>query len=184
MSDELYQNYFEDLKNEFFSAVKEGAEEGIKEGVKDGIIDGLSECFDLGFLNISTSEVKEIDEILMDAAEETIEENIQNAVKKQLCPVLKAKLQNLCDAALKEIKDYKITVDADVIDLAEKSNIEEMAESKMEEIEEYINQNLPQNFMFTTIFNGLEKGTSECLIDNISICAERIKDAVIIKNSG
>lgn len=177
-----YEDYYINLEKEIKSAIEEGVKEGIKEGVKKGILNGLNECIDLGLLNIRKTKVKEIDEILKEIVSETIQKETKKAVAEEVCPIVKVQMKNYCDKILDKINEDKII--SDVVDVTGKFDIEKLTEKKMEKILQYIRQNLPKNFMFIAIFDGFQKGMSECLAENIKRCIKRIQNTSDIKTGG
>ena len=179
---DYYENYYENLEKEIKSVIEEGVKEGIKEGVKKGILKGLNECIDLGLLNIKKTKIKEIDEILKEIAVETIQKETKKAVAEEVCPVVKVQMKNYCDKILDKINEDKIILD--VVDVTSKLDIEKLTEKKMEKILQYIRQNLPNNFMFIAIFDGFQKGMSECLTENMKRCTKRIQNTFDIKTGG
>lgn len=179
--DDFYTDNFDPIKNEIVSAIMEGVEEGIEEGVKegikkgvkDGILEGLNEYFELGFLHLRKTESKKLEEILKDVATETIEKKVKDSVKNEICPVVKSRMNGICNDLNKLIKKYKITTNPVVVD-AIKLKIKELTKKKINEV---IREVKPQqNFVLTILFDGLHKAISECLIENINKCAKKIQD--------
>lgn len=180
---ENYEPFFNDIKNELISGLEEGIKEGIKEGVKSGILNALSECSSLGFLKIKKTEIKEIDQILKDVVAETVEEKAEKITKEEICPIMKKNLKNICDEAVNIVKRQDFTLDNRIIEAGKKINIQKMAEEKIEEFKNYVEKKLPKNFIFKALLKGIQKGSYDCLNEDIKICERKINDVIKSKTS-
>lgn len=175
--DELCKDNYDLLKDEIVSAIIEGAEKGLEEGVENGILSGLNECFEIEFLNVRNARIKNIEEILEEIASETAKDQVKEHVKRETCPVLKQRGDRLCDRILIEIKnDREEVLEAD-IDLIRALNIEKICKDKAGEIKQEIEKKLPQNFISLALFDGMLEAISECMVENVESCTEKIREA-------
>ncbi|HLB70002.1 MAG: hypothetical protein OIN88_02580 [Candidatus Methanoperedens sp.] len=172
-----YKEYFADFEKEFISAMKEGISEGTKEGVKAGILNGLIDCFDIGFLNIRKIKSKTLEEIIKDVAAETTEEQVNDNVRREVCPVIENRFEDICKTILNKIKEEDITIDSGLVELMKKLDVEKLAVDKKDEIMEFVKQNILQNFILAAAFDGLQNATCDCVIENTRTCAKKIQDA-------
>lgn len=179
-----YLDFCRDIKSDSIEALKEGAEEGIKEGTKSGILGGLYDCFGIRFLKMADVNVKDLDEIFKNVADDTLKEQAKNTFKNELCPKINNKLQAICDRNLEKIKEEKIKIDADTLDLIENETIRTIAKEKIEAFESDMKQTLPQNFVFDFLFDAMQKAICECVIENFNACEKKLQDALQQQTSG
>ncbi len=172
---EQYNTYIEEIQQEFISGVTEGVEEGVPEGVKKGILTGLSDCLNLGFLNIRNYQTRSVEAIFDDFVTKTPEALAKDLVKTKICPTIEEQLQDLCDKAVNEIKTQEITVDTKIMDLPE---VTDLSDEKISEMEQRLIQKLPGNLKIPIFFDSLQKGTYKCIKANLNTCLNRTRTAL------
>jgi len=177
-----YSGQYRDLKEEILISIDEGVKEGIKEGTQKGIIDGISECFNIGFLNIKKQRIKDLDEILKEVSADTIEDQVKKTVNEEMCPVIGEKIQDLCDSTLNRIKENDITISENELYAIKTIDITEILNKKIKKINKEIKAHFPPNFVFTAFINGLENGISKCVTKKINNCSEKIEETLQKKN--
>ena len=179
---DYYSGQYRDLKEEILISIDEGVKEGIKEGTQKGIIDGISECFNIGFLNIKKQRIKDLDEILKEVSADTIEDQVKKTVNEEICPAIGKKMQDLCDSTVNQIKENDITISENELYAIKTVDITEILNQKIEEINKEIKVHFPPNFVFTAFINGLQNGISECVAEKINNCSEKIEETLQKKN--
>lgn len=180
--DDIVDSYLkksENFKNELIMGIKEGVDEGIKEGIEKGILDGLAECFHIGFLNMARTDVKEINEIFKDVFSETTEEEIKSFVGKEICPKIDENIQNVCDIAVDEIKEQKITISSGAVELIKEQNLPKFADTKIDEIKQDMERHLPKNFVLSVLLQKFQTSISECFVKSLNRCKNKTRDAVL-----
>ncbi len=179
---DYYSGQYKDLKEEILISIDEGVKEGIKEGTQKGIIDGLSECLNIGFLNIKNKRIKDLDEILKEVSADTIENQVRKSVNDEICPVIGEKIQDLCDSTLDQIKENDITISENELYAIKTIDITDILNQKIKKINKEIKAHFPPNFVFTAFINGLENGISECVTKKINNCSKKIEETLQKKN--
>ncbi len=176
-----YRSSYGKTAEEIREGMDEGFSEGYREGIKQGFIDGVKECMATGFNNI---EVKSTEETLKcafeTASDEAVNVSITQAVsrkyREKIGPSFKKKMEEACNNVVEDIRkadfemekiyasELKICVDASV------KKIKECIDSAFEGIKE----NLPENLVFGSIFNGLQDGFDNDLEEKLKACEIRI----------
>lgn len=175
--EDLCQNNYDLIKDEIVSAMMKGVGEGLQEGIRDGILSGLEECFGIGFPNVKGISIKNIEEVAEELACETAKNQVKDCVKKETCPILERRGDMLCNRILKEIKDESGGVPEAELDLIRVLNIEKICKDKANEIKQEIREKLPQNFATLALFDGMLEAISECMVENVESCSEKIQEA-------
>lgn len=173
-----YFEYCDEINEKISNAIKEGAKEGIEEGVKGGVLDGIAECYDIGFLNLRKTKVKEIDETLRDVGAETAQEQVKSIAREEICPRLQEKLQDICNTAVQNIEGQDIQGGEEAIYLARKFNIRQKLETKIKEIEQNMKKSLPENFLFTVLLEDLQNSICECFNESLDKCEKKIQETL------
>lgn len=180
---DFYRKNYDGISREIVSAIREGFEEGVKEGVKEGFLEGLENSLGIGFLKIRKTEEKSLEKILEDVTADTIKNEVERGVKKGICPVLSERMNSLCTELLTKIKEKKITAPGEIAGLIRELNTGELAKTKIDEIMQEVKKYLPQNFVSVAMYDGFQKGMSECIVENVSKCDKKIKDALLHESS-
>jgi len=172
---ELCQDNYDLIKDEIVSAMIKGVGEGLEEGIQDGILSGMEECFGIGFLNVRDIRVKMIEEVVEEVACETAKNQVKDCVKRETCPILERRGKMLCERILNEIKKEREGVPEAELDLIRALNIEKICKDKADEIKKEIKKKLPQNFVSFALFDGMLEAISECMVENVESCSEKIQ---------
>ena len=177
MTDEAISQFIENydsIVNEIIVSLDEGIGEGIKEGIKEGILEGLNESLNLGISYTREANEIKLKHIVQDISKGVLKDRVKNAAKEEICPVVKNKLENTCDAVINEIKERKITMSSDSIHLIGRIDIKKHARKKLKEIEEYIDKRKPHSFIHAVVFDGVQNTICDCFNECLKKCDIRI----------
>lgn len=71
----------------------------------------------------------------------------------------------------------------DITSIGERIDLRGIVEQKIDECSDNLKQYLPQNFVFLIIYDGVQRGISQCLLDTVSNCTKKIQEALQSKTS-
>lgn len=171
-----YQDTCRKLKKEITQSIKEGTMTGIEQGIQNGFLEGIKESADMGFSNLLETLSGDSQEFLKILATEMAESQIENRVNERICPLIKPSMEKACGKVLKNID---ATQDKqDLLDIEQKIQLEDMAQEQLDQCIQGLNQFLPQNLVFQSIFNGCERALTACLMENVAECEGLLRDKI------
>jgi hypothetical protein len=171
-----YQNRCKELKEEITQSIKEGTVAGIEQGIENGFLEGIKESADMGFSNLLETLEGDSQEILNILASQMAESHIENRVNERICPLIKPGMEKACGKVLENIDSTKGK--SELLNIAQKLQLEDLAQEQLDQCIQTINQFLPQSFVFLSIFNGCERALTACLMENVAECEGLLQDKI------
>ncbi len=169
----FYNGYLDKLSIEIIEGVKEGFAEGLKTGIRNGLL----ESFKLGFLGTKKEKIRTLEEILKDASSEGLKNMASTMTKRNACPALEGWLKKRCDEAISMISSRGvIKTTKDATELAGYLNLEEKADKKMDDLSNQAKQAFLSNFIFESLFQGIQSTLWGCTKNGIKGCQKRITE--------
>jgi hypothetical protein len=173
----IYNNICERMNTDILSAIEVGFREGLTVGVWEGILSGLNEGIDRGLLNVRKVKIRNLEEILIDVASETLESLASSRTKAEVCPVIIDGLRKQCDQIIHRLTVVgEMETAYDAAGLLGQLNLEYLADKKMKELSRRAEKELPSNFVVYGVFRGMQKALWDCTKKGIENCLIRIRD--------
>lgn len=178
--EELCQENSDQINSEIAYAIGEGIKEGLKkgleEGIKKGILCGLEDCLKTGFLKLEDIHTKNMEEIAEEVASEFLRNEVKNCVKNDTCPVLKDRADRFCNQIIDEIKEEPAEMVEDQINLIRALPVKEICKKEEEKIRQMVRDEIPQDFISVTLFDGILDAIIECMDEGVKNCTKKIHE--------
>jgi flagellar biosynthesis/type III secretory pathway protein FliH len=171
-----YQDRCREIKEEITQSIKEGTIAGIQQGIENGFLEGIKESADMGFSNLLETLQVDSQEFLNTLSSQMAESQIENRVNERICPLLKPSMDKACGKVLENIDTTNSK--SDLLDITQKLQLEDLAQEQLDQCIQTLNQFLPHNFVFSSIFNGCERALTACLMENVAECEGLLQDKI------